>query len=130
MTKDSNVTIEIPIATTLAYSVSELVVHQGGQFGEYSSTFFYFYLLERKKMTQRVYIGLLYIIKIFSNPNENVLLAVLCVTSDTDGGFEIDSVAGSESSERDLQKGEKLCSQTPLVFLEKNVTEKNPFLFI
>ncbi|XP_024123324.1 gasdermin Eb [Oryzias melastigma] len=61
LTKDSNVTIEIPIATTLAYSVSELVVHQGGQF-------------------------------------------VLCVTSDTDGGFEIDSVAGSESSERDLQK--------------------------
>uniref|UniRef100_A0A3P9JR09 Gasdermin Eb n=1 Tax=Oryzias latipes TaxID=8090 RepID=A0A3P9JR09_ORYLA len=59
LTKDSNVTIEIPISTTLAYGVSELVIHQDGRFD-------------------------------------------LCVTSDTDGGYETDSVVGSESL--DLQK--------------------------
>ncbi|RVE62565.1 hypothetical protein OJAV_G00158550 [Oryzias javanicus] len=61
LTKDSNVTIEIPISTTLAYSVTELVVHQDGHFD-------------------------------------------LCVTCDTDGGFEMDSVADSGSSENDLKQ--------------------------
>uniref|UniRef100_A0A8C7X4P4 Gasdermin Eb n=1 Tax=Oryzias sinensis TaxID=183150 RepID=A0A8C7X4P4_9TELE len=75
---NSNVTIEIPISTTLAYSVSELMIHQDGRFD-------------------------------------------LCVTSDTDGGYETDSVVGSESL--DLQKGEELCSQTPLLFWDKQVMD-------
>lgn len=73
LTKDSNVTIEIPISTTLAYGVSELVIHQDGRFGEW---FFLIYIFKLHwvydiRMSERVLR--------FLSPNENVCVLQICV---------------------------------------------------
>lgn len=91
LSKDSNVTMEIPVHTTLAYVLLELEIKHDGLFGKKSSI----NLPSFKLISSTTPCAILFPVCVFKAQHV-VSSTELCLMSDICGGFEVDAIECKE----------------------------------
>lgn len=86
LSKDSNVTMEIPVHTTLAYALLELEIKHDGLFGKKSFAFFQINFIYNSSCSH---------VCVFKAQHV-VSSTELCLMSDMCGGFEVDAIECKE----------------------------------